>query len=165
VFRAALFVLFIIAAIVALRAAMVTMPYRVLETEFRRWEGMFYQSFAVAVVCVAVWIRLAGTRVQKTGGWFAGFALLLLFVFGAPGGAHSIILVKNLCIGQLRELDGAKEQWALANGKKDGEDVDIRAMAEFLKGKKIPECPKGGVYRIGKVGQTPRCSIAEHNLE
>ena len=156
--------MFVIAVIVALRATMVTMPYRVLELEYYRWTRVLYGSLAVAAGCVALWIKLASTRVQKTGGWLAGFALLFLFLIGSSSGPHSIISVRNICVNQLREIDGAKEQWAEVNGKKTGEDVDVRGVAEFLRAKKIPECPKGGAYSIGKVDEEPRCSEAQHRV-
>lgn len=157
--------LFVAALIVAGKAASVTMPYRVLETDYFRWTRLWSGGLTVAAGCVALWIRLSSTYIEKTGGWIAGFALLVLFLFSGPNGPHSIIRVKNICISQLREIDGAKEQWAMENAKEEGEEVDRGAVIELLKAKKLPECPKGGPYRIGKVGEVPRCRIAEHNLE
>lgn len=70
---------------------------------------------------------------------------------------------KNACINNLRQIDGAKEQWALENNKKTGTPVTESDIAPFLRGG-FPVCPQGGHYTIGPVGTTPRCSIPGHSL-
>jgi hypothetical protein len=67
----------------------------------------------------------------------------------------------NACINNLRQLDGAKQQWALENGKTNGVVTknDITPYIKLdLKGN-LPKCPSGGTYTIGKVGDTPTCSL------
>lgn len=73
--------------------------------------------------------------------------------------------MKKICISQLREIDGANEEWAMANGKRDGDEVELAGLIELLKAKKPTMCPQGGLYWIGTVGAVSRCAIAEHNLE
>ncbi len=71
----------------------------------------------------------------------------------------------NACINNLRQIDGAKQMWALEK-KKDAtaipapEDLDayLKSSLESLK------CPAGGVYTIGPVDQKPTCSIPGHEL-
>jgi hypothetical protein len=160
--------LFAAALIVAAKAAMITMPYRLSYWEglrFYRWVWIWYAAIAVALGCVAFWMRLVSTVKEKTVGMFGGVAVLLFFFLAHPSWVHSITSAKNLCINQQREIDGAIEQWAELNGKKSGDEVEIAAIGELLKLQKLPECPEGGPYRIGKVGEIPRCAIAEHNLE
>jgi hypothetical protein len=73
---------------------------------------------------------------------------------------------KNECINNLRMIEGAKEQWALENRKEAGalpSAVEIYGTKERPGGymKYPPECPDGGKYRIGAIGQESMCSLAE----
>lgn len=71
---------------------------------------------------------------------------------------------KNACINNLRIIDAAKEQWAMANRKKDGDEVDIDGIKEYMKGGKMPVCPAGGVYKINPIGTMPECSCPDHKM-
>lgn len=69
---------------------------------------------------------------------------------------------RNVCINNLRQLDAAKQQWALENGKKST-DVPTKAdLMPYLS--KWPVCPDGGTYTIGAVDEPPTCSIPGHKL-
>ena len=71
---------------------------------------------------------------------------------------------KNACINNLRQIDGAKQQWAFENRKSDeavpGED-DIKV---YLSKNLMPSCPGGGTYTIGAVNADPTCSKEGHEL-
>src|SRR5688572_24403078 len=58
---------------------------------------------------------------------------------------------RNACINNLRQIDGAKEQWALDNQSNNApyriEDID-----NFIKGGR-PVCPKGGTYTYGAINE------------
>ncbi len=69
---------------------------------------------------------------------------------------------KNSCINNLRQIDSAKEQWALATGQVDGAAVDEDAVNEYIK--KTPSCPAGGTYTYGAVGEDPTCDVTDHAL-
>jgi prepilin-type N-terminal cleavage/methylation domain-containing protein len=69
---------------------------------------------------------------------------------------------KNSCINNLRQIDSAKEQWALATGKVDGAAVIEAEVNEYIK--KTPVCPAGGSYTYANVGTDPSCSVALHAL-
>jgi hypothetical protein len=71
---------------------------------------------------------------------------------------------RNTCISSLRQIDGAKNQWALEKGKKKGDAVTEADLAPYLPGGALPKCPAGGKYDLGKVGESPTCSIASHVL-
>ena len=71
---------------------------------------------------------------------------------------------RNTCINNLRQIDAAKNQWALENGKKAGDLVTEADIQPYLTGGKMPTCPSGGTYTIGKVGENPTCSIPGHVL-
>jgi hypothetical protein len=71
---------------------------------------------------------------------------------------------QNACINNLRQIDGAKNEFALEKGKKNGDDVTEADIAPYIVGGKMPTCPSGGKYTIGKVGENPTCSIPGHAL-
>jgi hypothetical protein len=92
-------------------------------------------------------------------------ALVLLPAVAVPGMLAAIAIpnfVKarttsqmNGCINNLRQIDAAKNQFALEKGKK----TYIRLINGAL-----PKCPQGGIYTIGPVGEAPTCSISGHKL-
>jgi len=66
------------------------------------------------------------------------------------------------CINNLRQIDGAKNEWAIENGKTNGvvaTENDIKPYIKLDSKGNIPKCPSGGIYTIGKVGENPTCSI------
>ena len=69
---------------------------------------------------------------------------------------------QNACINNLRQLDAAKNQWALEKGKKDGDVPTKEDLMPYLR--KWPVCPQGGTYTINTVGKPPECSIPGHKL-
>lgn len=71
---------------------------------------------------------------------------------------------QNACINNLRQIDAAKLQWALENNKQDGAVPTESQIAIYIKGQRLPTCPKGGHYVIGKVGNAPTCSEPGHKL-
>lgn len=69
---------------------------------------------------------------------------------------------KSSCLNNLREIDGAKQQWALENNKVNGDSPSTTDLGPYLKHNAVPECPGGGGYTIGDVGEQPLCSIPGH---
>ncbi len=69
---------------------------------------------------------------------------------------------ENACINNLRQLDGAKNQWALEKGKTTGAVPTKEDLLPYLR--IWPVCPQGGTYTIGPVGENPQCSIPGHAL-
>jgi general secretion pathway protein G len=69
----------------------------------------------------------------------------------------------NICINNLRQVDGAKEQWALENGKTNGDTVvtenDIKPYLRLDSKGNLPQCPSGGKYVIGRLNEPPTCSL------
>lgn len=73
--------------------------------------------------------------------------------------------VKNSCIANLKQIDGAIQQWALESRKVAASPVDMRGVVEYLKGRVLPLCPAGGIYRPGPtVSASPTCTIPGHTL-
>jgi hypothetical protein len=89
-----------------------------------------------------------------------------------PGAATSTasspaVNQRNACINNLRQIDAAKQEWALEKGKPNGTvvtEADIKPYIKLDPNGNIPKCPSGGKYTIGKVGELPTCSIPGHAL-
>lgn len=68
---------------------------------------------------------------------------------------------KNSCIANLKQIDGANQQWALENKKLDSDMVDAKRSVAYLKGGVAPICPDGGSYTIAVwVSNPPTCSLS-----
>jgi hypothetical protein len=71
---------------------------------------------------------------------------------------------RNACINNLRQIDAAKNEFALEKGKANGAVVTEDDLKPYLPGGNFPKCPSGGTYTIGKVGENVTCSIPGHVL-
>ena len=70
---------------------------------------------------------------------------------------------REACITNLMCIGAAKEQWAILNGKQDGDEVIQTEVDSYVKN--LPaECPSGGSYTYGKVAELPTCSVPGHAL-
>ncbi len=69
---------------------------------------------------------------------------------------------QNSCINNLRQLDAAKNQWALENAKKPTDVPTKQDLLPYLRA--WPVCPQGGVYTLGPLSETPKCSFPGHQL-
>jgi hypothetical protein len=72
----------------------------------------------------------------------------------------------NACINNLRQLDGAKVQWALENNKPTNAIPTWKDVMPYMSrgGTYRPWCPQGGVYRLGGLTEFPSCSMPAHKL-
>ena len=70
----------------------------------------------------------------------------------------------NACINNLRQIDGAKQQWALENRKTETAIPTAQDIAPYLKDGLIPVCPATGQYTLNAVNLLPTCSVAGHTL-
>jgi len=68
------------------------------------------------------------------------------------------------CVNNLRQIDAAKEQWAIVHHKQDGDEIVRWDVDSYMKGG-APKCPAGGTYTYGKIGELPKCSVPGHILE
>jgi hypothetical protein len=73
---------------------------------------------------------------------------------------------RNACINNLRQLDGAKQQWALENKMTEEAVPTFADIYDYFKGaNSLFQCPAGGVYTLGPVSEKPTCSVPGHVLE
>jgi hypothetical protein len=102
----------------------------------------------------------------RTGEWIALsviVAMIALFVvpdFASP--PRKSRHPKNWCINNLRQIDGAKEQWALENKRSTNDPAIESEIVLYIKGGLLPICPEGGKYILGKAGEPPRCTFPQH---
>lgn len=72
---------------------------------------------------------------------------------------------QNVCMANLKQIDGAAQQWALENRKTSSDTYTLANVSDFLKGSVVPTCPAGGTYSPGNtVGEAPTCTIAGHTI-
>ena len=72
---------------------------------------------------------------------------------------------KNTCVNNLRQIDGAKEQWALETGAAKGDDCTMDDIDDYLR--TVPTCPVGNAaYTVNVIGTAPACTsdkAGDHN--
>ena len=68
------------------------------------------------------------------------------------------------CINNLRQIDGAKQQWALEQKKPGESPVTPRDIFPYFRNNTFPTCPAGGIYTLNTVAALPTCSVPGHAL-
>jgi len=72
---------------------------------------------------------------------------------------------RSACINNLRQIDGAIQQWALENKQLANAAVTMQNILPYLgSNQTAPVCPSGGTYTVNNVSTPPTCSIAGHTL-
>ena len=88
-------------------------------------------------------------------------AVVLVAAFVLPGFIRARnTSASNACVMHLRQIDGAKEQWVIENHKRTNDLVSWNNIKPYLSREQVPQCPDGGTYILGRVGEPPRCSLA-----
>jgi hypothetical protein len=106
------------------------------------------------------------------GGLVTGYASLALIPIIGLLAAIAIpnfiqarnVAMKNACINNLRQIDAAKQQWALENKKQSSDIPTDTELSAYMGQRGFPVCPAGGHYTINTVSEKPSCSIPGHQL-
>lgn len=72
--------------------------------------------------------------------------------------------LKFACINNLRQLDAAKNMWALEKGKTSADTPSVDDLKPYLSRGKMVVCPAGGSYTIGSINTSPTCTVKGHEL-
>jgi len=85
---------------------------------------------------------------------------------GRPGAAPVSPEQANImaCVSNLRQIDGAKQQWALEHQKASSALMTQSDLLPYFKGNAMPACPVGGVYSLNPVSIPPICNIPGHTI-
>ena len=110
------------------------------------------------------------TQRGSKSGWAAWVFTVLFLIFATVAGYETLNFIakrrapaRASCIANLKQIDGAVQQWALEN-KKAATDTyaltDTTVLA-YLKGSTLPACSGGGTYSAGTtVSGSPTCSLS-----
>jgi len=113
-------------------------------------------------------IKISGTSASGGREIIGGVAIApvgLLSAIAIPSFVKARATARgNACINNLRMLDAAKEQWALAKRRQEGDEPVESEALEYVKGASMPICPQGGSYTLNVIGKDPTCSQPGHAL-
>jgi hypothetical protein len=99
-------------------------------------------------------------------GALAAVVAVIVYVVAANLVRARTDVARNPCINILRCIDGATATWALDNGKTTNDMPSWEDIRPYLsRDGRIPSCPQGGKYTLGRKGTPPTCSYPGHRLQ
>ena len=99
--------------------------------------------------------KILGTVIALAGSMWLGLSFALMW----PPLMHQEHWHRT-CANNLRQIDAAKEQWALESGIEDGDPINDPEVHMYILGGNTPECPNGGEYIFKVVGEDPICTYS-----
>jgi hypothetical protein len=124
-------------------------------------------TYSVGAVTEQGWLAVANGNQHPAKLFIAGAVapVAIMSAVALPAFAKARTSAqKNACINNLRQIDAAKQQWALEKNKKQDDVPTEEDLKPYLSKAKMPTCAAGGSYTINRVGDKPECSKAGHTL-
>ncbi|MES1227252.1 MAG: hypothetical protein ABUL72_01195 [Armatimonadota bacterium] len=86
--------------------------------------------------------------------------IAIIFAIATPSFVQSRARSRRTsCLQNLRLIESAKDQCAMAKSLKEGAAIDWSDLVpQYIKGR--PSCPTGGAYSLNTVGTDAVCSLA-----
>lgn len=118
-------------------------------------------------------IKKSGDALEGKGmaiaGLVMGYVGLILSIIAIIGMVAAIAIpsvvkardrAENMkCIHNLRQIDAAKEQYAMEENLSDGATVTESNLNDYIQGGfSAMQCPNGGTYTLNPIGEEPSCS-------
>jgi hypothetical protein len=138
-------------------------------------------SAVPAIICG----HLAYSRIKRSAGALQGSGLALAgLITGYISIALSLLMIPvllaiaipnfvkarevaqiNACRNNLRQIDGAKQTWALEHKKEQTDTPTPEEVSPYIRnGFGSLHCPAGGTYSLNPVEESPACSVPRHTL-
>ena len=95
-----------------------------------------------------------------------GLTLLVAGITVANFVRENKVIIKDTCVINLRFIQAAKGAWAKdmkIAGTPTPTRADLFGPTKYIHNARC-ECPGGGTYTIGALGEKPTCSVAGHVL-
>lgn len=71
----------------------------------------------------------------------------------------------KVCVANLREIEYAKELFTSDQKLNNGAPCTLPDLwPAYLKGIAFPDCPGGGTYTVGNIGDAPTCTLVAGNF-
>jgi hypothetical protein len=130
-------------------------------------------GWVLAAVIMGSWGYFCKLSRRRPGRERVSLAALPIAVFFAVTAAialpnlncRPLFRSSNACINNLRQLDGAAQQWGLEKHKTIGDRPTLEDVKPYIKldsAGALPRCPQGGTYTLNPIGTTPSvtCSLS-----
>ena len=152
----------------------VSLAYYVSASRISLEEAVVQSVFAVSV-CIIIWL-IGRLGIYVKAGSISDKSLFRVPLLVSLSPMLVVVLVplvtttdnykrnvenrkRSECTSNLKQIDGAVQQWALENRKGSLDACTLTDLPPYLKERQLPSCPSGGTYAVTLVKDAPTCTI------